>query len=602
MCGIVGYIGQNQQVTKSILTGLKALEYRGYDSAGIATLKEDTYQLTKSIGKIKNLESKLQNINEDHNIGIGHTRWATHGKPNLNNCHPHLSYDERFIIVHNGIIDNYVNLKEVFLDDSEVYGDTDSEIIAHLLSVIASKNPMKTTLDIIYELVNLIEGSYAFGIIDRFNPETLYALKNKSPLLVGIGDNFNMIGSDMMAMIHATDEYFELDDLEVVMLTKDNVRIYNGVTKKRIKKSLKISNLAKSILSLGDFDHYMLKEIYDQPSVIKTIIDKYSDPKLNLINEDFKTIMNTVENIYIIAAGTSYNAGLASKEILEKGLNKPVNVIIASEFIHNQPIIGNNPLFIYLSQSGETADSRACLKITNALGFYSLAITNVQDSTLSREATHSLHIYAGVEIAVASTKAYVAQIATVAMIVNNITTNLELNLIDALNDIAADIELFLNPYTLATVQSLVNENLINHHHAFYIGRTSDYIVAIEAALKLKEVSYIHTEGFAAGELKHGTIALIEENTPVIALISHENINLPVRANIEEIKARGGNVITISTTSCYQSGDYLMIPDCNSLLAPIIMVIPTQLIAYYSALSLGLDIDQPRNLAKSVTVE
>jgi glucosamine--fructose-6-phosphate aminotransferase (isomerizing) len=461
---------------------------------------------------------------------------------------------------------------------------------------------MKTTLDIIYELVNLIEGSYAFGIIDRFNPETLYALKNKSPLLVGIGDNFNMIGSDMMAMIHATDEYFELDDLEVVMLTKDNVRIYNGVTKKRIKKSLKISNLAKSILSLGDFDHYMLKEIYDQPSVIKTIIDKYSDPKLNLINEDFKTIMNTVENIYIIAAGTSYNAGLASKEILEKGLNKPVNVIIASEFIHNQPIIGNNPLFIYLSQSGETADSRACLKITNALGFYSLAITNVQDSTLSREATQSLHIYAGVEIAVASTKAYVAQIATIAMIVNNITTNLELNLIDALNDIAADIELFLNPYTLATVQSLVNENLINHHHAFYIGRTSDYIVAIEAALKLKEVSYIHTEGFAAGELKHGTIALIEENTPVIALISHENINLPVRANIEEIKARGGNVITISTTSCYQSGDYLMIPDCNSLLAPIIMVIPTQLIAYYSALSLGLDIDQPRNLAKSVTVE
>lgn len=602
MCGIVGYIGHDQQVTKTILTGLKALEYRGYDSAGIATLNQSNYEVTKSVGKIKKLESKLTNLEELSNVGIGHTRWATHGKPNIDNCHPHVSYDERFILVHNGIIENYENLKEIFLQDIELTGDTDSEIVVHLLSIIASKNEKKTTLDVIYELLKLIDGSFAFGIIDRNNPNALYAIKNKSPLLVGCGENFNMIGSDMMAMIHATDEYFELEDMEVVEMTKDQVRIYNGLTKKRIKKSLKVSNLNQSILTRGEYDHYMLKEIHDQPEVIKTIIEKYSDEKLNLINDDFIEVLNTVENIYIVAAGTSYNAGLICKEIIEKGLNIPVNVLIASEFIHNQPIIGNNPLFIYLSQSGETADSRTCLKITNGLGYFSLAVTNVEDSTLAREATHSLQIYAGVEIAVASTKAYVGQVATITMLVDRISKNSELNLREHLLELASNIEVYLNPYTLATIQTTVIENLINHQHAFYIGRNMDYYVAIEAALKLKEVSYIHTEGFAAGELKHGTIALIEDNTPVIALISNENIHLPVRANIEEIRARGGNVLAICSASCYQTGDFLMVPDCHELLTAIMMVIPCQLIAYYTALSLDVDIDQPRNLAKSVTVE
>ncbi|ONI41120.1 glutamine--fructose-6-phosphate transaminase (isomerizing), partial [Candidatus Epulonipiscium fishelsonii] len=450
----------------------------------------------------------------------------------------------------------------------------------------------------IRHVMGLIEGSYALTIIDDQSPATLYAAKSKSPLLIGLGDGFNMVGSDAMSIINYTNQFIELHDEEFIVLTPEDVCIYSilGV---KIDRPYYTETLDAADTEKGIYPFYMLKEIDEQPYAIRRIVAKYfTDTGFNINPNIVETLKNT-DRIYIVAAGTSMNAGFVGKQLFETISNIPTEVHIASEFVYNTPIISSNPLFIFLSQSGETADSRAVLVKIKSLGYKSLTITNVKSSTLSREADYTLLLHAGVEIAVASTKAYTSQIAVMAILASD-----QANL-DPIG-LKKDLALIANVIESITDNKLMYKELADEYltkrNCFYIGRHIDYYVAIEAALKLKEISYIQTEGFAAGELKHGTIALIEEDTPVIAVISQENINLNTRSNIKEVKSRGAKVIVISLKSISSAKDQIVIDDVNPILSPLVTIVPTQLLAYYAALGRGLDIDKPRNLAKSVTVE
>lgn len=602
MCGIVGYIGSKEKVQEVLIRGLKALEYRGYDSAGIALFNEKEIKVCKNVGNISALET-VTDYEFPAQFGIGHTRWATHGKPSVENSHPHISNDGRFALVHNGIVENYVEIKETYLSDVAFTSETDTEVAVQLIAKIANEEKDLSTLEVFFKALEIIKGAYAFVLIDAKDPEKFYAAKNKSPLLAGIGKGFNMVGSDMMAMIHSTNEYFELSDGEVLTISSEKISIYDGVSRKEVQKEIQESKLDTSDISKGHYEHFMIKEINEQPAVMRKIMQHYLVDGQLKVEKEIADVVAQAERIYIVAAGTSYNAGLVGRQMFETVVGIPVEVHVASEFVYNPPIISKNALFIYLTQSGETADSRACLKMTNARGYKSITITNVEGSTLSREADHTLLLYAGPEIAVASTKAYTAQIAMMSILANSVKQLDGLDLAFELSAVANIMEATLSRENVEKVQKFAKEMFLNQQHAFYIGRGTDYAIGVEAALKLKEISYIHTEGFAAGELKHGTIALIEEGTPVIALISgDDSLSLHTRSNEQEVLARGANTIKISMERVSRESDDIIVSNVHPLLTALVMVVPTQLIAYFAALELGQSIDQPRNLAKAVTVE
>ena len=604
MCGIVGVVG-NRNATDILMQGLEKLEYRGYDSAGIFVTNGKTSSLVKSVGRIADLHSKI-GIDVSGTAGIGHTRWATHGKPSESNAHPHTSQTGRFVLVHNGVIENYLDIKNTYLAGHDLKGQTDTEIAVHLIGKFVEENGF-TVLDAFKKALHIIEGSYAFALMNAEDADTVYVAKNKSPLLIGLGEGYNMVCSDAMAMIRETSEFMEIHDKELVIVTKDSVQVqdYDGHI---IKRESYTAELDLSDIGKGTYPYYMLKEIDEQPTVMRKLIQAYTDDNDQVVVDP--AIINAVQEadrLYILAAGTSYHAGFATKRMLEELTDTPVELGISSEWGYRWPLLSKKPMFILISQSGETADSRQVLVKANAMGIPSLTVTNVPGSTLSREATHTMLLHAGPEIAVASTKAYTAQIATLAFLAkavgdaNGNEKAKQFDLVHELSIVAQAIEATLSEKD--SIDDKVRALLATTRNAFYIGRGQDYYVAMEASLKLKEISYIQCEGFAAGELKHGTISLIEDGTPVLALISSdEQLARHTRGNVSEVGARGANVLTIVEENVAKEGDDIILMSVHPYLSPISMVVPTQLIAYFATLQRGLDVDKPRNLAKSVTVE
>ena len=600
MCGIVGYIG-SRDVKEILLQSLEKLEYRGYDSAGIAVKGEDETKVFKEKGRIRDLRNKVEDDFEGK-VGIGHTRWATHGEPSVVNSHPHQSLDGRFTLVHNGVIENYVQLKEEYLEDINLVSDTDTEIIVQLIAKFEKEG--SSTLEAFKKTLSLLHGSYALGLLDNEDDHTIYAAKNKSPLLLGAGEDFNVITSDAMAMLKLTNNFVELMDGEVIQVMRDQM-IIQDLEGNDIERESYIAEIDASDTELGTYPHYMIKEINEQPQVMRKIIKEYQDDNGDLkIDDAIIKQLNDADRLYIIAAGTSYHAGLIGKEYIEKWAGVPTEVHVASEFVYNTPLLSEKPLFIFISQSGETADSRAVLVDIKEKGYPALTITNVAGSTLSREADQTLILHAGPEIAVASTKAYVAQVAVLSIVAavtaRELGKKTDLNLMSELGKVTTAITSVIDD--ASTIEEIVKNFLETTRNAFFIGRTMDYYVGLEGALKLKEISYIQAEGFAGGELKHGTIALIEDGTPVFSLITQEKVNLNTRGNAQEVAARGANVCTIAMEGLEQEGDSYIIPRVDEMLTPLVSVVVYQLISYYAALHRGNDVDKPRNLAKSVTVE
>ena len=603
MCGIVGVVG-NANATDILIQGLEKLEYRGYDSAGIFVADGDQAHLVKAVGRIAELSAKLGDKTEG-TTGIGHTRWATHGKPTEDNAHPHTSQTGRFVLVHNGVIENYLEMKNDFLEGHSFKGQTDTEIAVHLIGQFVEEG--LSTLEAFKKALKIIQGSYAFALIDATDADTIYVAKNKSPLLIGLGDDYNMVCSDAMAMIRETSEYMEIHDKELVVVKKDSVEVmdYDG---NAIERGSYTAELDLSDIGKGTYPYYMLKEIDEQPTVMRKLISAYTNEAGQVtVDADIIKAVQEADRIYILAAGTSYHAGFASKDFLEKLTDTPVELGISSEWGYNMPLLSKKPLFVMISQSGETADSRQVLVKANEMGIPSLTVTNVPGSTLSREATYTMLLHAGPEIAVASTKAYTAQIATLAVLAkavgdaNGNAYAKDFDLVHELSIVAQSIEASLSEKEV--IAEKVEKLLATTRNAFYIGRGSDYYVSMEASLKLKEISYIQCEGFAAGELKHGTISLIEDGVPVLALISnHPHLASHTRGNIQEVVSRGANVLTIVDEAVAKEEDDITVTTVHPFLSAIAMVVPTQLIAYYATLQRGLDVDKPRNLAKSVTVE
>ncbi|MDY0211072.1 MAG: glutamine--fructose-6-phosphate transaminase (isomerizing) [Acholeplasma sp.] len=593
MCGIVGYIG-NKEAKDVILNGLKRLEYRGYDSAGMSlfNMRQQMFDVYKDQGRVDKLASSVLRSPRS-NIGIGHTRWATHGKVNKENAHPHYSHSRRFILVHNGVIENYKELKQQYLSGVNFLSETDTEVIAQLIETFSItlnvENAILTTL-------RLLKGSYALLILDQQNPDILYAAKYKSPLLVGRGKEGITIASDLMALIGYSESYLPLDDKTFIVASRDYLKLFD-INHQSVRPKFKTIDMKHDDVERGQYPHFMMKEIHEQPSVIRRIVSSYFDHDKSLINAKILKDIKESDRIYILAAGTSMHAGLIGKNLFEKLANIPVEVHIASEFAYQQPLLSANPFFILVSQSGETADLRACLVNLKASNHKILTITNVGTSTLAREANYFLELYAGPEIAVASTKAYVAQIAVLSLVAYELS-NKTFNIKEALTKVALSIENFLSDEKMLDV----TRHLLTHRNCFFIGRGLDFYTGLEAALKLKEISYIQTEGFAAGELKHGTIALIEEGTPVVAIISDPRISHNTRSNLNEVIARGARTIRIVMSNVKESEDEVVLDEVHPLLTPMVMVVPTQLLSYYAALERSYDIDKPRNLAKSVTVE
>ncbi|WP_214814644.1 glutamine--fructose-6-phosphate transaminase (isomerizing) [Exiguobacterium sp. s132] len=598
MCGIVGMIGQVG--TKEILLkGLEKLEYRGYDSAGIALVGENV-RTFKEVGRIQALRDIVP-ADAEGTIGIGHTRWATHGVPSVPNAHPHQSTTGRFTLVHNGVIENDEQLKATL--DVPFLSETDTEVIVqlmekHFVELGDVEAAFRKTLSDLH-------GSYAIAMIDSEDKERLYIGKNKSPLLVGLGDGtFNVVASDAMAMLQVTDQYLELHDGEIVILTREaaTIKTLDGEVLERAPYTAEID---ASDIEKGTYAHYMLKEMDEQPAVIRNIIQHYQNENGDIeLTEGVRELVSEADRIYIVACGTSYNAGLVGKDILERIAGIPTEVHVSSEFGYNMPLLSERPLFVFLSQSGETADSRAVLVEVKKRGYKALTMTNVPGSTLSREANETMLLHAGPEIAVASTKAYTAQIAVLAILAYDIARatgkELPFDLMPELARVATIMDSIMAQKEL--FEDLAERYLKTTPNTFFIGRGLDASVCLEGALKVKEISYIQAEGYPGGELKHGSIALIEDGTPVIALISQPKTNLNIRGNVKEVVARGANACIISMQGVEHENDDFILPHVEPLLAPLINVLPVQLMAYYAALARGCDVDKPRNLAKSVTVE
>ncbi|WP_214716150.1 glutamine--fructose-6-phosphate transaminase (isomerizing) [Exiguobacterium sp. s151] len=598
MCGIVGMIGQVG--TKEILLkGLEKLEYRGYDSAGIALVGDDVH-IFKEVGRIAALRDIVP-VEAEGAIGIGHTRWATHGVPSVPNAHPHQSTTGRFTLVHNGVIENDEQIKATL--DVPFLSETDTEVIVQLMEKnFVVLNDVEAAFR---KTLAELHGSYAIAMIDSEDKERLYIGKNKSPLLVGLGDGtFNVVASDAMAMLQVTDQYLELHDGEIVILTRESatIKTLDGEVLERAPYTAEID---ASDIEKGTYAHYMLKEMDEQPAVIRNIIRHYQNDAGDIeLTEGVRSLVSEADRIYIVACGTSYNAGLVGKDILERIAGIPTEVHVSSEFGYNMPLLSSRPLFVFLSQSGETADSRAVLVEVKKRGYKALTMTNVPGSTLSREANETMLLHAGPEIAVASTKAYTAQIAVLAILAYDIARangkDLPFELMPELARVATIMDSIMSQKEL--FEDLSDRYLKTTPNTFFIGRGLDASVCLEGALKVKEISYIQAEGYPGGELKHGSIALIEDGTPVIALISQPKTNLNIRGNVKEVVARGANACIISMQGVEHENDEFILPHVEPILAPLITVLPVQLMAYYAALARGCDVDKPRNLAKSVTVE
>lgn len=600
MCGIVGYIGE-QDTKEILLKGLEKLEYRGYDSAGLGLLTKSGVEVIKEKGRIADLR-KAVDPSIESKTGIGHTRWATHGIPDRKNSHPHQSESGRFTLVHNGVIENYVQLQKQYLPDVNMNSETDTEVIVQLVEVFVING--MTTEEAFRHTLSLLHGSYAIAMLDTEDQGTIYVAKNRSPLLVGVGEGFNVVASDAMAMLQLTDQFIELHDEEVVLVTKEVIRIMtlNGT---EIKRAPYTAKLDMSDIEKGTYQHYMLKEIDEQPGVMRKILTAYTNDREELTSDPaIIQAINDADRLYIIAAGTSYHAGLIGKQYFEKLAGIPVEVHISSEFGYNMPLLSKKPLFLFITQSGETADSRQVLVKIKALGYPTITMTNVPGSTLSREADHTLLLHAGPEIAVASTKAYTAQVAVLAItayvVAKQLNKEIDFDLRQELSIVANAIQTLVD--SKDDMEQIAKEYLETTRNAFFLGRNLDFYVSLEGALKLKEISYIQAEGFAGGELKHGTIAIIEEGTPVFALATQKSVSLNIRGNVKEVVARGAHPCIISMEGTEEEGDRFVLPPVHELLTPIVSVVPLQLIAYYASLHLGCDVDKPRNLAKSVTVE
>lgn len=606
MCGIVGVTGTDKSLS-ILIDGLKRLEYRGYDSAGVYVNDQQGHDyLVKRPGRIANLEAALGE--EVHGLaGIGHTRWATHGEPNEANAHPQYSQDERFYLVHNGVIENYADLKKEYLSDIKFVSQTDTEVIVQLVDKFVVESGMSTEAAL-FKVLRLIspDSSYAFVLMDKEQPDTLFVAKNKSPLLVGIADGYNMVGSDAMSMIKETNTFMEIGDHELVIVKPDHVTVKDFDGNEIDRPTFKV-DMDANAADKGAYPYYMLKEIDEQPAVMRKLVQEYfGDNDVAQINEEMLKDMANADHLYIVGAGTSYHAGLVGARIFEKLCGIPTSVHISSEFAYEQPLLSKKPFFIFLSQSGETADSREVLVNVNKHNWPSLTITNVDKSTLSREATYTELLYAGPEIAVASTKAYTAQIAVEAILAQALGVYMDKQAAKDF-DVKHQLGLVANGMQSITdskkkVEEIASRYLSKSPSAFYIGRGVDWSVSLEAALKLKEISYVQAEGFASGELKHGTIALIEDQTPVIGIITQDRTAGLTRSNLEETQARGANAITIVSRHLAKEDDTFVLPDVDEVLTPLLSVIPAQLLAYYTSLGKGLDVDKPRNLAKSVTVQ
>ena len=602
MCGIVGYVGQGN-VQEVLLHGLEKLEYRGYDSAGIFVVDaENQGHVFKEKGRIADLRAIVDRQVDAH-TGIGHTRWATHGVPSAENAHPHQSADGRFTLVHNGVIENFKEIKDEYLQDVTFVSQTDTEIVVQLIGKIAAEENLDGK-EALRRALSIVRGSYAFALVDAQAPDVFYAAKNKSPMLIGLGDDFNVVASDAMATIQITNQYVEIHDGEMITLTADGVTIekLDGTT---ITRNPYTAQIDASDLEKGTYPYYMLKEIDEQPAVMRNIIQKYQNAEGRLtVPEELVTAILEADRIHIVACGTSYHSGWVGKHYLEKFAQIPTEVHVASEFSYNPPLLKGNPFFIFLTQSGETADSRQVLVKVKEWGYPSLTITNVAGSTLSREADYTLLLHAGPEIAVASTKAYTAQIAVLAVLSDALGArtghDMGIDMVYELGIVANAMESIIDDKD--RIAALADIYLPNTRNAFYIGRGLDYYVSMEAALKLKEISYIQTEGFAAGELKHGTIALIEEGTPVLAIITQADVASHTRGNVEEVRSRGANTCVFAMKGLANENDQIILPAVHPALAPLMTVVPTQLMAYFATLHRGYDVDKPRNLAKSVTVE
>ena len=600
MCGIVGYIGKNKTSIAVLIDGLKRLEYRGYDSAGIAYLKENNIEIYKEKGRLENLE-RVINLDDKSNIGIGHTRWATHGKADKINAHPHNC--GKFTIVHNGIIENYISLKEDLISKGYKFkSETDTEVVSVLLDDLYKSE--KDILKCLNNLSKLLKGTYALGIICIDESEKLYVLKNKSPLIIGIGKDINYIASDVPAIIDKTKKYIDLNDNDYAVITYDSVTVYNDL--KIVKKEVKEFLYDVSAIDKQGYDHFMLKEIHEEPDVFKRMINEYFKNEFKTLDEKLPD-MKKYSRVRIVACGSAMHAGLVGKYLLEKYADIETNVEIASEFRYNKCFLKKDELVILISQSGETADTLAALEIAKEHGCDTLGIINEKGSTIARNAKTVLYTEAGKEIAVATTKAYFAQVLMFSFITASVLNNKK--------DIN-ELEIFLRDVKALPIyiEELLNDKetylsiakkLKEHNDIFFIGRGIDYALSMEGSLKLKEISYTHSEAYAAGELKHGTISLVEKGTPVISIVTDKSIASKTISNIKEVKARGAFVIYLVNDE-YSSDEFydikIKLPKVSNLLMPLLTVIPLQLISYEVAKLKKCDIDKPRNLAKSVTVE
>lgn len=608
MCGIIGYVGNDQQAVEVILDGLSKLEYRGYDSAGLAVVEEGRIFVDKKSGKLSNLKESLKEKVHLANIGIGHTRWATHGVPSDINSHPHCSCDGKVAIVHNGIIENYSALKSELIEKGYKFiSDTDSEVVAQLFSYFYNGDLLET----LKKVTERLKGSYALGIIHEAEPEKIVCARKESPLIIGVGKNSNFIASDVPAILKYTRDVIFLENDEIGILEKEEVKVYDKNLNLIDKKINKIQWDMEQASKNG-YPHFMLKEIEEQPEVVNKTLEFYTkeDGKEKLTDLFEEIDFSKVQEIDIVACGTAYYAGLQGANYLKKIAQFRSNVEIASEFRYSDPIIDERNVVVFVSQSGETLDTLMALRLAKSKGAKTIAITNVVGSTISREADVVIYTLAGPEISVASTKAYTAQVTTfyllsleIALKLNKITETEYKNYILKAYNLSGKIEEIFD--SKEKIKGIA-ETIKDKRNGFYIGRGIDEKVAREGSLKMKEITYIHTEAFPAGELKHGTIALIENDTMVVVVATQKDMVEKVVSNIKELKARGAYIISITKNSYKDiidvSDEVLAISDIDDILAPVLAVIPAQLLAYYTAVAKGLDVDKPRNLAKSVTVE
>ena len=609
MCGIVGYVG-DRQAAEFLLDGLSKLEYRGYDSAGIAVYDGENIRVEKSVGRLAALRDKIKGNIPVGSLGIGHTRWATHGRPSDVNSHPHTDCHGDFAIVHNGIIENYLSLKEELIAKGHAFkSETDTEVVVHLLEEVYTGDFVAA----VRAVLERVEGSYALVFMSRRHPDLLICTKQDNPLIIGLGEGENFIASDIPAIISKTRRTYILADGEVAIVRKDAVEVTNHLGAPVPKKVFEVTWNAEAA-EKGGYEHFMLKEIHEQPKAVRdTMSQRITADKKSITFEELAwdaNYLNSFNKIYIVACGTAYHAGLVGKYYIEKLARVLVEVDVASEFRYRDPIVDEHTLLIVVSQSGETSDTLAALKESKRRGAKTLAITNVVGSSIAREADQVVYTWAGPEIAVASTKAYTTQLVLffmlalyMAEIKKSIAAECTAQLVAQLHEIPAQVSEILSdvdPIKTFAKQYGFNEDV------FYIGRGLDYAVSLEGALKLKEISYIHAEAYAAGELKHGTLALIVEGVPVIALATQRNVYEKTLSNIKEVKARDAVVIGIAAegdTELEKYVDHVMhVPATDEFIMPILSVIPLQLLAYYAAITRGCDVDKPRNLAKSVTVE